>query len=905
MEQVKIFFKSDFKIFLGSSDNWTVPFKIRFWTDKSGCARENVASFDGVNYRNCRLMDDGRLCVAFDDHKMGCGTLLMEIHLFLSDSDYRTGVCDRIIPPQKVVCKNSSKDEYNLYFNLPSGVGPFYLHPNPIHVKAGDVISYSGDEFVGLWGDNQPSSSAKKEFSVRYDAEQDVTLYCSTEGARADVSVTGNGESYEIMLGLQSDDEIEAECELPPFYQIGPKGDKGEKGDTGEQGHEGPAGPKGEKGEKGDTGEQGPEGPVGPKGPAGQNGKDGKDAFANIVNIAEYIKDGAHYGETMPSDGDVYLFKYVTFRPDQWDASPEKAINYIPNHRIVDNKLVFKVQQDRETTLGLAYYVFTTVSGTSWALDGEFDGDDVPEWVKAAFGDDLHKEVAKVEQEVGQVKEKLDNNDGDTHNYVNARSGGVTVTCDKGENIQSRIDVEDDGIYIESTNDIIDLHSGRSVGISSGSSSNYGKILVAGENVSIDAKSATLNGKAIATSEDIDGLAGDIAATDTQVERLKTQKQNKVPGLDNDGNEIIFAGNVYSGASVESHPEEKRLVTKGELDELGQEVGQVKENQTTVNEIKAVMQTLPDGQAVSAQVAINTAKVGELDELNGHYNTDADLDIDDEHNNTLVRFADGHMAMKHFDTRKTPQEGDYGFDFSICDENDNIIVKFKNGHVITKFFDSSLIGERFDFHYYALGDSTTYGAGSTSGHTSWADLLNDKCHFTWYTKLARNGASTMIIPDRARLISQVNDVPNNATGIISVMIGVNDYNFRNPLGDANVALSVNFDSLDDTTDFARSYRYCMETLKRKCPDALIVAMMPLQTTASGNETLEDYRIIERTICKALSIPVIETANECGITTLFDFVGVTMADSLHPNDVGYTRIAKYMKGKILYFKNFLN
>lgn len=184
-------------------------------------------------------------------------------------------------------------------------------------------------------------------------------------------------------------------------------------------------------------------------------------------------------------------------------------------------------------------------------------------------------DLDKLELEVGNVKEKLDNNDGGTHNYVGARSGGVSIMCDKGNYEGSRIDVEDDGIYIESETDSINLSSPNYVEIISGTFPNNSRIMAKGTNVSIAADSATLNGKAIATSEDIDGLAGDIAATDIQVERLKTQKQNKVPGLDNDGNEIIFAGNVYSGATVESHPEEKRLVTKGELDELGSEVGKV------------------------------------------------------------------------------------------------------------------------------------------------------------------------------------------------------------------------------------------------------------------------------------------------------------------------------------------
>lgn len=259
MEQIKLYFKSDFKVLLSASENWRVPFHIKFWTGSpSSCF---CATFDGHEYKNCKLLDDGRLVVAFDDHKMGRGRLMMEVHLYLNDEDYKSGICDQVIAPQAVVCKVDDKDAT-------------------------------------------------------------------------------------IELGLTGDKTIEVECEIAPYFHSG----------------------------------------------------------AKVVNVADYITGGKKHGDSMPSDGDVYVFKYVTFRPDQWDEGEGTAINYIPNHRIVDNKLVFKVQQDRETTLGLAYYVFTTVSGTSWTLDEEFDGDDVPEWVKAAFGDDLHEKVANISNDIDELK---------------------------------------------------------------------------------------------------------------------------------------------------------------------------------------------------------------------------------------------------------------------------------------------------------------------------------------------------------------------------------------------------------------------------------------------------------------------------------------------------------------------
>lgn len=287
--------------------------------------------------------------------------------------------------------------------------------------------------------------------------------------------------------------------EQGPQGERGPQGEKGEKGDRGEQGPVGPKGDKGEQGPKGDTGA------TGAQGPQGEPGKD-----AHVINICDYIEGGAHYGDTMPSDGDVYVFKYVTFRPAHWEDGMEysaegKAINYIPNHRIADNKLVFKVQQDKETTKGLAYYVFTTADGGSWALDGEFDGDDVPEWVKAAFGDDLHEKVANVEQEVGQVKDKT---------YYNATSqvltdlGGAfirTIHADTGE-YYSSVKAGDDGVEVTSEG-FVEVYANQYIRVGE-RRDNGSRISVDNNGVSISTRegtSATLNGFAIATEDQLAG----------------------------------------------------------------------------------------------------------------------------------------------------------------------------------------------------------------------------------------------------------------------------------------------------------------------------------------------------------------------------------------------------------------
>lgn len=73
---------------------------------------------------------------------------------------------------------------------------------------------------------------------------------------------------------------------------------------------------------------------------------------------------------------------------------------------------------------------------------------------------------------------------------------------------------------------------------------------------------------------------------------------------------------------------------------------------------------------------------------------DGDFDIRDESGNIIVKFQDGHLQTKNFDSSKVGdgQFGDSENDFDIKDENGNKIVEFRNGHVVTKNFDSSRMG---------------------------------------------------------------------------------------------------------------------------------------------------------------------------------------------------------------------
>jgi len=196
-------------------------------------------------------------------------------------------------------------------------------------------------------------------------------------------------------------------------------------------------------------------------------------------------------------------------------------------------------------------------------------------------------------------------------------------------------------------------------------------------------------------------------------------------------------------------------------------------------------------------------------------------------------------------------------------------------------------------NYYALGDSITYGAGSSSDSYGYADVIHSKFNFNSFTKLAVGGATAMPTPERGELTTQVNEIGANAD-IITVMIGVNDYNVGNSLGNADDVLQKPYASLNKSLSFAEAFRYCLETIKRNHEQARIYVILPLQTTWTGPVSLDQFRSAEIKIANYLSIPVISANMESGLWA----GGTFMPDGVHPNDTGYTVLGNYIARRII-------
>lgn len=230
------------------------------------------------------------------------------------------------------------------------------------------------------------------------------------------------------------------------------------------------------------------------------------------------------------------------------------------------------------------------------------------------------------------------------------------------------------------------------------------------------------------------------------------------------------------------------------------------------------------------------------------------------------------------------------------------VYKVYDPNYLNKYRIKAIEDKAKSYSYYALGDSITYGA--YADNYSYADHLNNTNKYPTYSKLAVSGSTCMHHEGSTagRLSSQVAQIPNNTTGLITVMIGVNDVAIINTLGSVADALAANYADLDDETTFANAFRYNIETIKRNSPDANLVVLIPLRCKPLGqwpnatDEHLEEYREVERGICKALSVPYIDTDEECGISLLYNW-STFMADGFHPNSTGQERIAKFLINRL--------
>ena len=342
------------------------------------------------------------------------------------------------------------------------------------------------------------------------------------------------------------------------------------------------------------------------------------------------------------------------------------------------------------------------------------------------------------------------------------------------------------------------------------------------------------------------------------------------------------------------------------------------------------------------------AVVDELPDIEESDETGVDLDVSDKNGNVLVRFKNGHISTKEFDsstlasalngkqntltfdseptassTNPVTSGGVYtaiqsagarfiqdstktGVDLDVSDQYGNVIMRIANGDIKTKNFDSSNINavEWRNAVYCSHGDSITwqdgkaYIQGQHIGETArgYQTILKEKLGLASYDNYGKSGWSMAVVNS--------NGVVNTITGVasysyydlVTIACGTNDFKLNVPIG----TLGQIGDTTFDDTKFYGAYRKAIEYILTSKPTIRLVLMTPLQRDNSGYDVnytnsaghkLIDYVDAVIALGKMYSLPVVDMYANSGFTkkTLSTY---TM-DGLHPNDVGYERMGGYL------------
>lgn len=330
----------------------------------------------------------------------------------------------------------------------------------------------------------------------------------------------------------------------------------------------------------------------------------------------------------------------------------------------------------------------------------------------------------------------------------------------------------------------------------------------------------------------------------------------------------------------------------------------------------------------------------------------ADLKISDEEFHTLVKFAGGHIQTKNFNSATVNQKLDTieqgaqvndvdidnsedDADLNVTDEDDHVLAKFAGGHFQTKNFNSaevitkSLTGKTFSilgdsistFQGYLRSDEAGYD-GTAYAYFYPQTYLNN-VNDTWWKKLQKltgltlmqncawsgsqvcgnsQSTTTALAGCSTRRIS---DLSKNgiAPDIIIVYIGVND--LRNSDSRAIGNWTGNDEIVAESTNvatFSAAYALMISKIMTAYPYSEVFCCTILDTGHSGwdthdnakypckndrGNTTKEWNDTIRMVAESLGAKVLDM-HACGIDffNLDTFTG----DRLHPNASGASLMA---------------
>ena len=270
--------------------------------------------------------------------------------------------------------------------------------------------------------------------------------------------------------------------------------------------------------------------------------------------------------------------------------------------------------------------------------------------------------------------------------------------------------------------------------------------------------------------------------------------------------------------------------------------------------------------------------------------------------NVLVKFRNGHVVTKNFDsandlTEKLDIVDVQSCDFAVTDEDGNAIVIMKDGNVFVKeFTNAPLFGKKVSF----LGDSiTTFGSyagsynpfytGSNAGITSvdktwWGGLCTRQRAII--NRIYAYGGATLV----NNLCLHYGDLFSNGTtgespDVIFILAGINDFGQAVTLGTVE-------DTPNSNTTFCAAYKYLLGKLIETYPNAKIIGMtllnsvyrtMGIPHVNSNGISIRQFCDAIRDCCDFYSVMCFDINIRVNINE-YNYTQV-LADMTHPNSIG--------------------
>ena len=270
----------------------------------------------------------------------------------------------------------------------------------------------------------------------------------------------------------------------------------------------------------------------------------------------------------------------------------------------------------------------------------------------------------------------------------------------------------------------------------------------------------------------------------------------------------------------------------------------------------------------------------------------ADLDVSDSSGNVLVRFENGHIKTKEFDSSEIIKTATTSTaDLDVTDNSGNVIMRLEDGHIKTKNFNSSDLYPLSGKKWACIGDSLTEANVRTTLH--YHDYISEMTGLN-VVNLGHSGAGYYARYFDHTFRNQALGVPTDSD-IVTIFGGGNDIG-QLQLGDVT-----------DTTasTLCGCVNITFDNLYTRLPTAYLGVITPTpwyQTTGSidwtpsnpGND-LELFceAIIE--ICRRRSIPCLDLYHMSNLRpqdSSFRSLAYSKDDGngVHPDETGHKLIA---------------